>query len=102
MRVLEFDVINQEIKQSPMSDFSGLMRNSGNLIAKFNLSKEWSGYKVAASFFKLGEEFPEMLKDGKCAIPAKALTWKEFSVQIVGIKDGMIFKTNKLVIKQEG
>lgn len=102
MKVLGFDVNGTDISKNPKCDFDGLVRNSGNLMARFNLSKEWSGYKVAVSFFKLGEEYPELIRNGSCIIPQKALSWKEFSVQVVGIKDGTIMKTNKLIIKQEG
>ena len=102
MRTLEFDVKGTDISKNPKCNFDGLIRNSGNLMAKFNFSKEWSGYKVAVSFLKLGEEYPELIKIGLCIIPQKALTWTEFAVQVVGIKDGSIMKTNKLIIKQEG
>lgn len=102
MRILEFDVNGTEINKGRKSDFNKLVKGNGNLTAKFNLSKEWSGYKIAASFFKLGEEFPVLIKNGMCEIPEKALSWKEFSVQIIGIKEGSMMKTNKLLIKQEG
>lgn len=102
MRTLEFDVKGTDISKNAKCNFDGLARNSGNLMARFNLSKEWSGYKIAVSFFKLGEEYPELIKNGSCIIPKKALSWKEFSLQVIGIKDGIIMKTNKLIIKQEG
>lgn len=102
MRVLEFDVINQELIKNRLCDFDNIVKNSGSMIAKFNISKEWSGCKIAASFVKLGDEFPVLIENGVCEIPQKALTWNEFSVQIVGLKDGKFVKTNKLIIKQEG
>ena len=102
MRKLEFDVFNQELKKKESCDFKNIIKNSGGMIAKFNFSREWSGFKVAASFVKLGDEFPVLIKNGICLIPEKALTWKEFSVQVVGVKDGEIIKTNKLIIVQEG
>ena len=102
MRILEFNVNGTVISKNPKCNFEGLVKNSGNLMAKFNFSREWSGFKLAASFIKLGEEFPVLIKNGTCLIPENAITWKEFSVQIVGVKDGEIIKTNKLIIVQEG
>lgn len=102
MRTLEFDVKGTDISKNPKCNFDGLIRGSGNVTARFNLSREWNGFKIAASFFKLGEEFPVLIKNGKCEIPAKTLSWKEFSVQIIGMKNGTVIKTNKLIIKQEG
>ncbi len=102
MRILEFDVNNQEILKNALCDFSKIERNTKGIAAKFNFSREWNDHKIVVSFFKLGEEYPMVLKNGMCRIPDKALTWKEFFVQVTGIKDETMLKTNRLSIKQEG
>ena len=104
MRTLLFDVNGQSIQKNKHCDFTGMVKGSkGYLKARFNLSKDWNGCKIAASFFKLGTEYPVIVKNGVCDIPDDALTWKSFSVKLVGMRsDGYMIQTNKLEIKQEG
>lgn len=104
MRVLEFDVNGQKIEKNKNSDFSGIVKGSkGYLKARFNLSREWNGCKIAASFYKLGQEYPVIVNKRVCEIPDEALTWNVFSVRLLGIrKDGYRIQTNKLEVKQEG
>lgn len=104
MRILLFDVNGQSLTANKNSDFSGIVKGSkGYLKARFNLSKEWNGCKIAASFFKLGQEYPAIVKNGVCDIPDEALTWNSFKVQLLGMRPGGYkIQTNKLEVKQEG
>lgn len=102
MRVLEFDVNGQNISKSKNCDFSGLVPGTkGYLSARFNLSHEWSGCKIAASFFSDGKEYAELLKNGICEIPSDALAKNRFGVQITGMKPGYCIKSGRVYVKQE-
>lgn len=102
MRVLRFIVDGQNIMKDPTCDFTGITAGTvGYLMASFSLSSEWSGCKVAASFWKIDEEYPVVLTNGRCKIPAEALDWDYFDVQLTGIKQGYKIVTNKLRVEQE-
>ena len=103
MRTLKFIVEGQSIKQDPSCDFTGIVPGTkGYLKAEFSFSNEWKGCKKAAVFELLRNEYPAPLIGNSCEIPAEALTWKTFSVRVVGDMDGYRITTNRLEVKQNG
>lgn len=103
MRILKFMVDDQSIKKDSSCDFKGLVPGTkGYLEAHFQFSDEWKGCKRAAVFTVLGKEHAVPLINGKCEIPEKALTWKIFSIKVVGIRDGYRITTNKVEVLQDG
>lgn len=102
MRVLRFIVQGQKIMKDSTCDFTGITAGtSGYLVASFSLDTPWNGCKVAASFYKLSEEYPVVLNNGRCKIPAEALDWDYFDVKLTGIKAGYKIVTNKVRVEQE-
>lgn len=103
MRTLKFIVDGQSVKKDPSCDFAGLVPGTkGYLDAFFRFSDEWKGCKKAAVFVSLGREYAVPLINGKCQIPEKALTWKIFSVKVVGERDGYRVTTNRVEVLQDG
>ena len=105
MRILKFIVNKQKIRPDPNCDFSGLVKGtSGYLKASFSFSPEWTGCKVAASFWRMGHEYPVLVQNGQCEIPPEALTWDYFSVSLMGMKDNgnYILTTDKILVSQKG
>lgn len=106
MKTLRFIVDDQIIREDPSCDFSGLTPgSSGYVTAKFIFSSEWRGFtKVAAFYSPLGFEYPaRLLYDGEtCVIPFEALKKRVFKVQVIGQKDDVKIKTNKLAVSQNG
>lgn len=103
MRILKFMVDGQSIQKDSSCDFKGLVPGTkGYLEAHFQFSDEWKGCKRAAVFTVLGKEHAVPLINGKCEIPEKALTWKIFSIKVVGIRDGYRVTTNKVEVLQDG
>lgn len=102
MRNLIFNVYNQRITKSDRCDFSGIAKGtSGYLKAIFTFSDEWNGCKKAASFWRLGKEYPALIINGQCEIPPEALTWNNFQVSVTGIRDNFVITTNKVIVRQE-
>ena len=103
MRVLNFDVIEQKLQKNPKSDFSGIIRGSrGYLQCGFNLSKEWSGCKIAASFWHYDKEIDAApVIGGNCTIPDSVTDYREFEVSLVGIRDSYRITTNRVKVEQE-
>ena len=107
MRTLKFIVKDQVLIQDPKCDFSGLIPGTeGYLQAEFSFSNDWNGYMKVAGFANVftGKEYtPQALQDGKtCIIPAEALEKREFYIWVVGKKDGLKLKTNRLTVVQNG
>lgn len=101
MRILKFAVNQQNIKKD--GDFSGLVPGTkGYLFAEFHFSSDWSGCRIAASFFSNNGEYPVQVTGNRCEIPEEVLKGSRFLVQLTGIKNGFKIKTNKLLIRQEG
>lgn len=106
MRTLKFIVEDQIIKPDPSCDFSGLVPGTnGYLRAEFSFSPEWNGYVRVVSFWSpLGREYPpQVLYDGlSCIIPEEALKKRKFKVQVIGKKNELRLKTNKIEVNQNG
>lgn len=107
MRVLNFIVDGQILKQDPNCDFSGMVPGTNNYVrAKFYFSPEWKTMsKVAAFWSRFGKEYPpKLIENGTtCDIPTEALESKYFKIQVIGKKsDGTTITTNKLEICQNG
>lgn len=102
MRTLKFIINAQEISKNQDCDFSKIVAGTeGYLQAEFSFSEEWAGCRMAAVFSCLGKEYPRPIKDGRCVIPAEALTWDNFGVRVVGQRDGYRITTNEIKVKQE-
>ena len=102
MRTLKFIITAQSIQKAPDCDFSGIVAGTeGYLRAEFSFSEEWQGCRMAAVFSSLGKEYPQPIKDGRCAIPAEALTWDNFGVRVVGQRENYRITTNEIKIRQE-
>lgn len=106
MRTLQFIVNKQLIKMDPGCDFSGLIPGTeGYLQAKFTFSPEWDNcIKVVAFYSRLGREYEPQILDSEntCVIPAEALAKSIFSMCVIGKKDNVRLKTDKIVICQNG
>lgn len=105
MRTLNFIVKDQIITKDPNCDFGGLVPGTNDYIrAHFSFSPEWDKYgKVATFWSMLGKEYtPQIIMNGTCKIPTEALKKMRFKVQVSGIKDGSIIKTNKVTVCQDG
>lgn len=102
MRTLKFIITAQAITKDPDCDFSGIVSGTkGYLYAQFSFSKEWEGCRMAAVFRCLGKEYAQPVKNGRCEIPADALTWDRFSVRLVGQKENYRITTDEIIIQQE-
>lgn len=103
MRTLRFCVSGQKLSRNPESDFSGIIRGSkGFLQCSFNLSKEWSGCKIAASFWHYDKEIDAApVINGTCMIPDSVTDYREFEVSLVGVREGYRITTNRARIEQE-
>lgn len=103
MRLLEFTTNNRQLKKSPTCDFSEITRgNGGQLAAKFEFSREWDGYRKAASFWVDGVEHAAALADGFCIVPSEALGGRLFSVTVTGARGGHRMTTNRVIVRLEG
>lgn len=103
MRLIKFIVNGQTIKPDPACDFKGIVKGTkGYLTAEFAFDKDWDGCRKAAVFTKLGKDYPVPVRNDKCKIPAEALTWANFFVQVVGEREGYRITTNKAEVKQDG
>ena len=103
VRVLEFTVDKQRLTRTKGCDFSGIVaRSVGYLKAKFHFSKEWDNCSKVAGFCSNGEEYPVVLEDDACMIPAEALLMDNFQVYVLGGKeDGYRIETTRIKVKQE-
>lgn len=102
MRTLKFIIQAQSITKDPTCDFTNIVSGTqGYLQAEFSTSKEWAGCRMAAVFSCLGKEYAQPIINGKCEIPADALTWDSFGVRLVGEKKGYRITTNEIKVKQE-
>ena len=104
MRILDFNVNGQNLEKSKKCDFSGITPGTdGELYARFKMSSDWRGRKVAAAFFSNGKESAMPVLNGMCEIPAEVLTGVHFYVQLSGAKTGKpVQKTNKVIVVQGG
>lgn len=104
MRTLKFIVDEQSLRKDPNCDFSGVVKGSkGYLQCSFSFSKEWTGCKVAASFWKYDKEIDAVaVVHGVCRIPDGVTDSRRFGVSLTGVKDGYRITTSKIWIEQEG
>lgn len=104
MRTLEFKVDKQVLAKKPGCDFSRIVAKSVNYLqAKFYFSEpEWEDCRKAASFWIENREYPVLLENDACMIPAEVLIGDSFSVSVTGARrDGYRINTNKFKIRQE-
>ena len=102
-RILKFIVDGQRIKKDKNCDFTNIVSGSkGYLYAKFSFKNGWENCNIAASFWKLGEEYPVLLDSKmKCKIPDDALDWNNFKVSCMGMNGNYRITTNKIMVEQE-
>ena len=102
MRVLEFKVDKQSLKQDPNCDFTKIVAGSKNYLkAHFTFSDGWADYKKAVSFWRGKEEYAFLLEDDTCMIPEEVLVGRTFAVSILGMKDDITVPTNRVFVIQE-
>ena len=102
MRTLKFIVTGQHIEKDPTCDFSGGTENY--LQAEFVFSDEWAGRKKAATFWKLGREFPVELHGDKiatCKIPRAAVSHIVFGVSVTRMEGKEFARTNILTVERK-
>lgn len=103
MRILRFIIDGQSISKDPACSFEGLVPGTkGYLKAEFSFSGEWQGCKKAAVFEQLRKEYPVPVIGNACEIPAEALVRSNFSVRVVGERNGYRILTNKVEVRQNG
>ena len=103
MRKLNFTAMGQNLQKDPACDFTGIVKGSkGYLQAHFSFDSEWNGCGKVAVFMRLGKEYPVKLSVDTCMIPEEALTHSQFSVHVIGVRNGFRIVTNGVEIEQEG
>lgn len=105
-RILEFKVDEQRLQKKPGCDFSNIVAGTSNYLkAKFCLSEEWNGCKIAASFagFDGGEDAVLLDENRECFIPSTVLTGDHFKVWLVAVHNepNYIISTNRMTVKQK-
>lgn len=71
-RVLMFKATEQELIKDPSCSFEGIVSGTrGYLRARFSFNKTWNGCARIAVFRKLLDEYPVVLRDDSCEIPAE-------------------------------
>lgn len=105
MRELKFIVNGQLLSRDPECDFSGIVPGSEDYIkAKFSFSKEWDKCVKVVEFTSGIHEYPPKVISelNTCLIPYEALKRPIFNIRVLGQKDTLKLKTNKVSVKQEG
>ena len=104
MRTIKFIVDGQNIKRDLTCDFSKIVKGSkGYLKCNFSFSAEWSGCKIAASFWSFGKEIDAaLLENGECQIPDSVTDFRKFGISLIGVRGGYRITTNKVWVEQEG
>lgn len=104
MRVLKFIVEGQIIKKDSSCNFDNLVAGTKNyLYASFAFTDEWNGRKKAATFWKLGREYPVALYgDGKimCKIPDEVVRKGNFDVGVAGMDGDEFITTDTVTVEQ--
>lgn len=106
MRTLKFVINDQLMSLDPSCDFTGLVPGTeGYMQAEFSFSPEWDNCVKVAEFIGRSDNdcIPQLLKNGKnCLIPAEVLKRHAFGVRVVGKRDKLKLKTNKIIVRQKG
>lgn len=102
MRTLRFIVNEQNLKKDSSCDFTNIISGTrGYLEAEFVFNESWNMFGKVAVFGVLLQEYPVIIKNGKCEIPGEVLDGEKFSVYIVGSKSGKRITTNSVTITQK-
>lgn len=104
MRTLKFIVDHLIVRPDPSCDFDNLIPGTeGYLVAEFTFAPEWNNCAKVVEFSRNFKECePQVLKNGRCIIPADALVGRTFKIRVIGKRDGYKLITNKLTVKQNG
>lgn len=102
MRTLRFIVNEQNLKKDSSCDFTNIISGTrGYLEAEFVFNESWNMFGKVAVFGALLQEYPVIIKNGKCEIPSEVLDGEKFSVYVVGSKNGKRITTNSVTITQK-
>lgn len=102
MRTLDFVVDEQVLTKDSSCDFSNIVSGTkGYLEARFKFSRLWDGFGKVAVFVNLLEEYPAVIKNGRCVIPDEALTGSKFSVYVVGKRGENKLTSTSVEVQQE-
>ena len=102
MRTLRFIVDEQNLSKDSSCDFTNIISGTrGYLEAEFVFNESWNMFGKVAVFGALLQEYPVIIKNGKCEIPPEVLDGEKFSVYVVGSKKGKRITTNSVTIAQK-
>ena len=102
MRTLRFIVNEQNLSKDSSCDFTNIISGTrGYLEAEFVFNESWNMFGKVAVFCALLQEYPVIIKNGKCEIPPEVLDGEKFSVYVVGSKNGKRITTNSVTITQK-
>lgn len=102
MRTLRFIVNEQNLSKDSSCDFTNIISGTrGYLEAEFVFNESWNMFGKVAVFGALLQEYPVIIKNGKCEIPPEVLDGEKFSVYVVGSKNGKRITTNSVTISQK-
>lgn len=102
MRTLDFVVNEQVLTKDSSCDFSNIVSGTkGYLEARFKFNRLWDGFGKVAVFVNLLEEYPTVIKNGRCTIPAEALTGNKFAVYVVGKRGKEKLTSTSVEVLQE-
>lgn len=102
MRTLRFIVNEQNLSKDSSCDFTNIISGTrGYLEAEFVFNESWNMFGKVAVFGALLQEYPVIIKNGKCEIPYQVLGGEKFSVYVVGSKDGKRITTDSVIVNQK-
>lgn len=99
-RILPFVVNGQKLQKKDQKRFQNVVRGTSNYIqCSFDLSSDWSGCNVAASFFANDSEYPVLVKNGLCDVPTEVLSKERFYLRLTGMNGDYKIVSNKVSIR---
>lgn len=87
---------------SRVSPTTGIVAGSeGYLRAEFDLSEDYEGCKVYATFRdSSGDEWAERVVDGSCDVPAEVTGGRVWGMSLTAVRDGFRLDTNEVTVRQ--
>lgn len=91
------------MRLSRVEGFGGIVAgSSGYLRAVFELSPDYEGCDVIASFYDAaGRNYAAPLVGGSCAVPSEVTGGRRWKVALVAVADGLRINTNSVIVRQE-
>jgi len=101
MRTLDFSVSGQTVTR--VGDFSSIIKGSkGYLQCRFDLSNEWTTYRIAAIFQYKDQVELVQVENGICNVPDSVTDGDYFLLKLLGVKSAnQYFYTETILIEQE-